>query len=72
MRKLFKLIGQMVPMRQKRYGSQINIAISDSLKATLDDLSRECGESISEIARRGLEREVAKLVAKQRQVGEMG
>ena len=55
-----------MPMRQKRYGSQINIAISDSLKATLDDLSRECGESISEIARRGLEKEVAKLVAANR------
>lgn len=54
----------------KKYPAQINIAISDSLKATLDDLSESCGESISEIARRGLEREIAKLVAKQRQVGE--
>ena len=56
----------MVFMRQKRYGSQINIAIPDSLKATLDDLSESCGESISEIARRGLEREIAKLVAMNR------
>jgi len=53
-------------MRQKRYGSQINIAISDSLKATLDDLSESCGESISEIARRGLEREIAKMEMKRR------
>ena len=53
-------------MRQKKYGSQINIAISDSVKATLDDLSRECGESISDIVRRGMEREIAKLVAANR------
>jgi predicted transcriptional regulator len=58
-------------MRQKRYGSQINIAISNDLKATLDMLSEERKESISDIARRGLEREIAKLMAKQKQVGEI-
>ena len=58
-------------MRQKRYGSQINIAISNDLKATLDTLSEERKESISDIARRGVEREIAKLMAKQKQVGEM-
>ena len=44
-----------------RYPVQINVAIPSELKAELERLSEERQESIAEIARRGIEVEVARL-----------
>lgn len=48
-------------MKPKRYPEQINVAISTELKKELERLSEERKESIAEIARRGIEAEVARL-----------
>ena len=44
-----------------RYPMQINVSLPLELKAELARLSEERKESISEIARRGIEAEVARL-----------
>lgn len=44
-----------------RYPLQINVGITEELKAELDRLSEARKESIAEIARRGIEAEVARL-----------
>ena len=48
-------------VKPMRYPVQINVAIPSELKAELERLSEERKESISEIARRGIEAEVARL-----------
>jgi transposase-like protein len=50
-------------MKPKKYGSQFNLWIPDELKAELLRLSEERQESIADIARRGIEAEVARLKA---------
>lgn len=44
-----------------RYPLQINVGISEELKAELEKLSEERKESVAEIARRGIEAEVRRM-----------
>jgi len=44
-----------------KYPTQINVGVTEELRAELERLSEERKESISEIARRGIEAEVARL-----------
>jgi predicted transcriptional regulator len=46
-----------------RYPTQVAVGITEELRAELERLSEERKESISEIARRGIEAEVARLKA---------
>ena len=48
-------------MKPKKYTCQFNLWIYEELKAELERLSEERQESIAEIARRGIEAEVARL-----------
>jgi len=50
-------------MKPVRWPVQINVAISEELKAELDRLSEARKESVAEIARRGIEAEVARMKA---------
>jgi Arc/MetJ-type ribon-helix-helix transcriptional regulator len=48
-------------MKPIRYTEQINVGITEELRAELERLSEGRKESISEIVRRGIEAEVARL-----------
>lgn len=53
-------------MKQSRYTTQVNVAMTPEEKTTLEEVANANHKSMSEVARVGIEKEVARLTKEKR------